>query len=170
VEIENVHDAGLKFTPIHRVLFNVKADPVQAIRHHFGQAVTFKTVDDLKEMKSQVNESTAKEQRFGLITQNGFQVVSVKHPTANLTVGTLQGFLDVWLKTSWAGTIDYVHGDDIVCSLGSKRDNAGFYLPSMAKSDLFKTVILDGALPRKTFSMGEAKEKRFYMECRKIVP
>jgi len=47
--------------------------------------------------------------------------------------------------------------------------NVGFYVPGMDKSDLFKTVILDGALPRKTFSMGEAHEKRFYMEARKII-
>ena len=68
-----------------------------------------------------------------------------------------------------AGKIDYVHGDEVVSKLGGQAGNAGFYVPGMDKSDLFKTVILDGALPRKTFSMGEAKEKRFYMECRKII-
>jgi hypothetical protein len=57
---------------------------------------------------------------------------------------------------------------DIVCNLGAKPGNAGFFLPVMPKSDLFKTVILDGALPRKTFSMGEAREKRFYLECRRL--
>jgi hypothetical protein len=72
------------------------------------------------------------------------------------------------LKTGKAGSIDYVHGDEVVCELGNKPGNVGFYLAGMAKSDLFKTVILDGVLPRKTFSMGEAHEKRFYMECRKI--
>ena len=61
-----------------------------------------------------------------------------------------------------------MHGRDVVVRLGSQPDNAGFYLPGMSKSDLFKTVILDGALPRKTFSMGAAREKRFYMEARKI--
>jgi len=61
-----------------------------------------------------------------------------------------------------------VHGEDVVCQLGGQPGNAGFYVPGMDKSDLFKTVILEGALPRKTFSMGEAREKRFYMEARKI--
>ena len=62
-----------------------------------------------------------------------------------------------------------MHGEEAVCTLGAQPGNAGFYVPGMQKSDLFKTVILDGALPRKTFSMGEAKEKRFYMEARKII-
>ncbi len=80
----------------------------------------------------------------------------------------MQAFLDEFLKQGSAEKIDYVHGEEVVRSLGVQPGNAGFYLPAMQKSDLFKTVILDGVLPRKTFSMGEAKEKRFYMECRRI--
>jgi hypothetical protein len=83
-------------------------------------------------------------------------------------VGTLQTFLDSYLKDGGASSIDYVHGDEVVFGLAQAPGNTGFYLPVMAKSDLFKSVILDGALPRKTFSMGEAHEKRFYMECRPI--
>ena len=67
-----------------------------------------------------------------------------------------------------AEKIDYVHGGDVTVRLGSQPGNVGIYLPGMEKGDLFKTVILDGALPRKTFSMGEAAEKRFYMEARQI--
>ena len=67
-----------------------------------------------------------------------------------------------------AADIDYVHGDEIVDELGRKPGNVGFYLPPIGKDSFFKTVILDGALPRKTFSMGHAKDKRFYMECRRI--
>jgi hypothetical protein len=96
-------------------------------------------------------------------------VVEIDHPTSNLAVGSLQAFLDPFVKEGGADRIDYVHGKEVVCTLGTQPDNAGFYVPGMDKSDLFKTVILDGALPRKTFSMGEAKEKRFYMEARKIV-
>ncbi|MCA1954259.1 MAG: DUF1015 domain-containing protein, partial [Anaerolinea sp.] len=77
-------------------------------------------------------------------------------------------FLDTWMQAGGAGKIDYVHGEDVLCELGQKPGHVGFYLPAMPKHDLFKTVILDGALPRKTFSMGEAIEKRFYMECRAI--
>ena len=70
--------------------------------------------------------------------------------------------------TEFAGKIDYIHGDDVTRKMGSEQNNIGFLLPKMEKSDLFKSVILDGALPRKTFSMGHSDEKRFYLECRKI--
>jgi hypothetical protein len=81
----------------------------------------------------------------------------------------LQAFLDVFMKENGAEKIDYVHGREVVCALGAQPGNAGFYVPGMEKSDLFKTVILDSVLPRKTFSMGEAHEKRFYMEARTIL-
>ena len=77
-------------------------------------------------------------------------------------------FLDEYLKEKPKVVIDYIHGFESVTKLGTKPNNIGFFLPSMNKNDLFKTVILDGALPRKTFSMGEATEKRYYIECRKI--
>ncbi|MBQ6692770.1 MAG: DUF1015 family protein, partial [Clostridia bacterium] len=76
--------------------------------------------------------------------------------------------LDVMLKEMSGVTIDYIHGADVVYDLGSKSGNMGFLLPPMAKSAFFPTVVFDGALPRKTFSMGEANEKRYYLECRKI--
>jgi hypothetical protein len=83
-------------------------------------------------------------------------------------VGSLQSVLDPFMKAGGAREIDYVHGTGPVDTLGKKAGNMGFFLPAMNKHDLFKTVIIDGALPRKTFSMGEAEEKRFYMECRKL--
>jgi hypothetical protein len=108
-------------------------------------------------------------QVFGFIGGGqSFGLVEITNPHTNLAVGTLQGCLDDFLKAGGAEKIDYVHGADVTAQLGSQPGNAGFYLPGMHKSDLFKTVILDGALPRKTFSMGEAHEKRFYMEARKI--
>ncbi len=95
-------------------------------------------------------------------------MIEIADPTSNLPVGTIQAFLDAFLKAGGAEKIDYVHGADVTVELGNRPGNVGIYLPGMAKSDLFKTVILDGALPRKTFSMGEAREKRFYMEARQI--
>jgi len=105
---------------------------------------------------------------IGLIRPEEAGVVEIAQPPSNLPVGTLQACLDPFLKAGGAQRIDYVHGTDVVCDLGAKAGNAAFYLPAMSKSDLFKTVILDGVLPRKTFSMGEAKEKRFYVEARRI--
>ncbi|MDP3721108.1 MAG: DUF1015 domain-containing protein, partial [Anaerolineaceae bacterium] len=99
---------------------------------------------------------------------HGCQVISVMHPKLNLPVGTLQDFLDLWMKKGQATEIDYVHGDEALYSLSTQPANVGFYLAGMPKSDLFKTVIMDGSLPRKTFSMGEAHEKRFYFEARRI--
>ena len=90
------------------------------------------------------------------------------NPIHNIEVGTFQSFLDEYAKKHEEIKIDYIHGDDAVKKLGSRKGNMGFFLPVPAKEDLFKTVILEGALPRKTFSMGEAEEKRYYLECRKI--
>jgi hypothetical protein len=104
----------------------------------------------------------------GFVRPEGFGVLEFTHPAANLAVGTLQHFLDDFLKQGGAEKIDYVHGSDIVVRLGKQVGNVGFYLAGMQKDELFHTVILDGALPRKTFSMGEAHEKRFYMEARRI--
>jgi hypothetical protein len=122
-------------------------------------------------MLERVDNARGPEQVIGIISGKGsifFGILEISNTTSNLPVGTLQIFLDGFMKEGGAEKIDYVHGKEVVCSLGSQPGNAGFYVPGMNKSDLFKTVILDGALPRKTFSMGEAKEKRFYMEARKI--
>jgi hypothetical protein len=168
VEIENVHDAGLEFEPIHRVLFGLKNNLAAALQDYYGENYLFSSCRDFTEMKKLVDQPLPGKQVFGLLGENQFGVVSLKKPTSNLAVGSLQPFLDAFLKEGNAEKIDYLHGDDVLCKLSAQTGNAGFYLPAIEKSDLFKTVILDGALPRKTFSMGEAREKRFYMECRRI--
>jgi hypothetical protein len=171
VEIENIHDPGLEFEPIHRVLFGLRRDLAGALQDHFRGKLASRQVAASDEMVGLVDESGAPAHRLGLI-QGGpaptFGLIEIREPASNLPVGTLQGFLDRFMADGGAEGIDYVHGQDVVCRLGSRPGNAGFYVPGMEKSALFQTVILDGALPRKTFSMGEAREKRFYMECRKI--
>jgi len=169
VEIENVHDEGLDFEPIHRVVFGLKKDLFAELEKAFGKNLTYKPVASAQEMIGAVDSARGESQAIGLVGGGkGFGVLEIANPSSNLPVGTLQPFLDVFLKEGGAEKIDYVHGEDVTVKLGSQPDNAGFYLPGMSKSDLFKTVILDGALPRKTFSTGEAREKRFYMEARKI--
>ncbi len=168
VEIENVHDEGLEFEPIHRVLFDVKADFAGALTEHFAGRARLIPCKDAQEMVARVDGQHGPEQAFGVVAPQGFSVATIAQPPTNLPVGTLQGFLDPWGKRGGFGKIDYVHGKDVTVRLGAQAGHLGFYLPAMAKGDLFKTVILDGALPRKTFSMGEAKEKRFYMEARRI--
>ena len=93
--------------------------------------------------------------------------MTVPNPKMQLAVGTLQTFLDSYLKEH-GGEVDYIHGDDVTRELGSKEGNIGFLLPAMGKDQLFKTVMADGVLPRKTFSMGHAQDKRYYVEARKI--
>jgi hypothetical protein len=168
VEIENVHDEGLEFTPIHRVLFNLKQDVLTAMKTYFQGGCSFRTCKDHAEMVNRVQRAGGKPQTVGMISAEGWGVVENADPSANLPVGPLQLFLDAFLKNSGAEKIDYIHGEETVYRLGRQPGNTAFYLPAMDKSQLFKTVILDGALPRKTFSMGEAFEKRFYMECRAI--
>jgi hypothetical protein len=168
VEIENVHDAGLTFEPIHRVLFGVKQDFMAALKTHYGEKVQVAPVASQAEMIQRVQNQGTQAQAFGLISEQGTWVVSVTQSGYTLPVGVLQSFLDTWAKQGGFESIDYVHGDEVVSRLGSQKGNLGVYLPAMQKSDLFRTVIIDGVLPRKTFSMGEAKEKRFYMECRRI--
>jgi len=170
VEIENVHDAGLVFEPIHRVLFGVQPDFLAAMRACWGDSFTFFPSAGSAAMAAAVDQPAAGRQSFGVISPAGFGVASVAQPSSNLPAGTLQPFLDEWGKAGGFAKIDYVHGTDVLAALGAQPGHLGLYLPTMPKSDLFKTVILDGALPRKTFSMGEAIEKRFYMECRQIVP
>ena len=169
VEIENVHDEGLEFEPIHRVLFGLKQDMYAALESAFGANYSYTPVASAEEMVKAVDNASGEKQAIGLVGGGKqFGVVEIANPSSNLPVGTIQAFLDPFVKNGGAEKIDYVHGQDVTVRLGLQPGNAGIYLPGMSKSDLFKTVILDGALPRKTFSMGEAREKRFYMEARKI--
>ena len=171
VEIENVHDEGLEFEPIHRVIFGLKKDLFAELEKTFGANLTYKAVASAEEMVNAVDSTKGEKQAIGLVGGGRSRecgVIEISNPSSNLPVGTIQSFIDSFLKDEGAEKVDYLHGEDVTVKLGSQPNNAGFYLPGMNKSDLFKTVILDGALPRKTFSMGEAREKRFYMEARKI--
>jgi hypothetical protein len=168
VEIENVHDAGLAFEPIHRVLFGLQGDLLAALDDFYAGNVHFTEVEDCMVMMDAVDAPPPGVQTVGVTFGHRFGVIELTQPSTNLAVGTLQPFLDDLVARGRAASIDYVHGKCVICQLTADPVNVGFFLPNMAKDELFKTVIVDGALPRKTFSMGEAKEKRFYMETRRI--
>ena len=104
--------------------------------------------------------------RYSFLERQG--IVAVPDPKAQLPVGTLQNFLDDYLVKHPGARIDYIHGEDVAVDLAKREDAIAFLLPAMGKDQLFPTVIHDGVLPRKTFSMGEAHDKRFYLEARKI--
>jgi hypothetical protein len=171
VEIENVHDEGLAFHPIHRVLFDVKGELADALSREFGADIEVSPVGDPESMADHVDRAVGPSQVVGMVEgrrEPAYKVVEFRHPNSSLAVGTLQSFLDKFMEQSGAERIDYVHGTLALLALASKPGNAGFYLPKPDKSSLFRTVVVEGALPRKTFSMGEAREKRFYMEARTI--
>ena len=152
-EIVNLHSPALVFEPIHRVLFGCKAKDVIAA---YGEYLKEKgmSLTDGTEITFVDSESEA-----------GFQVVNPVNP---LPVAVLQPFLDAYLLKHPEIRIDYVHGDEAVKAICRQENTVGILLPAIDKSALFPAVRAGGVLPRKTFSMGEANEKRFYMECRKI--
>lgn len=148
VEVENIHDESLEFEPIHRVVFNQNPDAVMA---------------ELKKFYNVAEQAEDGAQKITTVYGGAKKDIYIKNPSSNLEVGTLQNFLD-----SKGYELDYIHGADVVESLASGEDTIGFILPCPDKSELFESVIKDGALPRKTFSMGEANEKRFYLEAKQI--
>ncbi len=170
VELVNLHDEALSFEPIHRVLFEVAdgRDVLAEMQAYYPERSRFIGLTGTDEMMTAVDDQQGSPHKIGVVTPAGFGVIEVTDPDSNLPVGTLQNFLDVFLKGGGAKEVDYIHGADTILQLGKKTGSMGFYLPAMNKRDLFKTVILDGATSRKTFSMGEAWEKRFYMEARKL--
>lgn len=150
VEVVNLHSDALQFEAIHRFV---------------EQTDTAKLMADLTDV---LGLSEAESDQPVTIVENGAQrTLYIHKPTSNLAVGSLQNALDAWLAEN-AGKIDYIHGIDTVARLTAKPDSIGFLLPDMHKSLLFPSVEKDGVLPRKTFSMGHAEDKRYYMECRSI--
>lgn len=163
-EVVNIHDDSLEIEGIHRVLFHIHPREVfQAaddfFRLHGGMAYC-------GEPKSAPSTNV---QSFPCMFHGEQVTLCIVDSPWALPVATLQNFLDDFLAKNPKSHIDYIHGADVVRELSQDARNMGFLLPDPAKEDLFRGVILDGVLPRKTFSMGEAQEKRYYMEARKIV-
>ena len=153
-EIVNIHDEALEFEPIYRVLFGVDTDAFMS---------------ELCAYVKKLPESDIAAQTFAYITAGGYGEITVDNPTSLLPVGTLQTFIDSYIKAHKGVTVDYIHGVESTKKLASGKNAIGFLFKGMEKCELFPTVVRDGALPRKTFSMGEADDKRFYLEARKIV-
>ncbi len=151
-ELVNLHDKSLVFEAIHRVVF--RADGEEFLKY-------------LEQEYAVSYDENATGQTFIFVHDGKEQKVTVTNPKEYLTVATLQKALDAFTLEQ-GGEIDYIHGEDVVRSLCKDTANFGILLDAMDKADLYKSVILDGALPRKTFSMGDACDKRFYTEAKKI--
>ncbi len=165
-EIENIHDEGIVFEPIHRVIF--------AKEGQSGMDMVNKVVSLLNESNGKAYLADADAEvpagafQIPYITGTQRGKIVVEEPSNKLEVGCLQHVLDIMVKENKECDIDYIHGTDAVEKLSARDGNAGFMLPAMDKFMLFPAVAADGALPRKTFSMGEANEKRYYIETRYI--
>ncbi len=169
VELVNIHDEGLQFEPIHRVIFNVQPEQLLSdMQTHFAGNCSIERCDNEADMRSKAQ--TAENKQLQIVPFNdasGYGYIQISDPQFTLELATLESFLNDYLDKN-GGKVDFIHGDDVVNELGVKEGNMGFFFPPISKHSLFKTIIFDGALPRKTFSMGEADEKRFYLEARKI--
>lgn len=150
VELVNLHSPALEFEAINRVIFNTEPE---------------KLLNSLKEYY-QINKD-GNGQKIEVITNDVDEKWYIENPKSNIAVGSIQIFLDEYLKNN-EGKIDYIHGEETTKNLAKQRGNVGFIFEAMPKNELFKTVILDGSLPRKTFSMGHSYDKRYYLESRKI--
>ena len=155
-EVCNVHSPAIEIEPIHRVVFGVGAKELYAALDAWDQ--------------QQGSSTTMSDQRLRLADANGESAVALANPPAPLTVGSVEAFLADFLPAHPGVTVDYIHGESTALALASDpaKPATAILLPDFAKADLFKGVVLGGVLPRKTFSMGHAEEKRYYIECRKI--
>ncbi len=158
VEVENIHDAALNFEPIHRILTHVDGEELLADWTAFCRARGM-TLADGAEPEAHV---------FTVLRGGTRRTCSVRQPDGPLPAATLQRFLDDYLRRHPDAEIDYIHGDDVLARLSEAPGAMGFLLPPLDKSAFFGAIGTLGTLPRKTFSMGHANEKRCYMECRAI--
>ncbi len=168
-ELVNLYDEGLPFHPIHRLLMGAPRDALLAAMKAYAPC-EIEAASSAEAAIARVDEPDPEGgHRFAMIDAEGARLIRFPRPVAKLAAGTMQAVLDPFVKAERGASIDYIHGTESLVSLSRQRGNIGLYLPPIDKSGFFETVVRDGAMPRKTFSMGEAPDKRFYIEARKIV-
>jgi uncharacterized protein (DUF1015 family) len=167
VEIVNIYDDGLTFEPIHRVVFNAAPRDLTAfMASRFGTKVL--PCPAPQEMLLRVEHSA---HTIGFAERGdsrGLVCACVDAPPAGLAVSALQPALDEYLATHKECSVDYIHGTEELLCLASQNDTIAIVMPPIEKNNFFSTIAQTGVLPRKSFSMGAASEKRFYLECRKL--
>ena len=169
VEVENIHDPALEFAPIHRLLIGVGADLRAALAQAFGAALRVTELPSAQAMRDAVQAVAAPGQAVGLIEPGGrFALAELPQPREALAVASFQPVIDRFVAQDGAAEVDYVHGDEALAELAQRPGHLGLHFPVVPKGELLKRVVHGGPLPRKTFSMGEADEKRFYVEARRI--
>lgn len=168
VEIENIHDNGIIFEPIHRVLFNCRSDLFFKILKESGK-FHFEKKNTLNEVISSLRDQSSS-QKIGYCDQVDSGVIEIINTDSSIAAGSIEKIVETLLKLDPEISVDYIHGDEETYNLGKKDNNIGIFLPAISKDTFFRTIVKDKTFPRKTFSMGEANEKRYYVESRKIIP
>lgn len=161
VEVENVHDEGLHFHPIHRVLFGLDEEDFLA-----GMAKALG--GRLEAGPAGPSPKTEHGHVVGIVSASGEKRFVFSPAEERMTVEFFQEFLDSYLANHSEVSIDYIHGEEAVVEMGSRPGNAGFFMPPLDKSVFFERIVQVGPYPRKTFSIGEATEKRYYLESRRL--
>lgn len=123
VELVNIHDDGLVFEPIHRVLFHVDEEALISDMKTYFPTLQISSYPSKAELKQHLVPSTSDTHVFRGISKNGYFMFALPAPKLNLEVGNLQAFLDGYLKASPETKIDYVHGEQVTEELGSKEGN-----------------------------------------------
>jgi uncharacterized protein (DUF1015 family) len=142
-ELTNLYDEGLDFQPIHRVMIDAP-DFVEKLKGAVNGGDHIVVFDKSCEYTVAVDQNAAK------------------------AIADVQNFIDEYLKEHKAAKVDYIHGEEHLRSVTEHENGIGLLMPTIAKCDLFGYVLNYGVLPRKAFSMGEAEEKRYYLEAKKI--
>jgi hypothetical protein len=172
VEIVNLYDPGIHFEPIHRLLVGFsEKDFTSYIQTKAG--LTIEPARSFPEMANRVEDGRRRPgpiHTVGVISARGESVLTIEAPPDSITARVVEEMIEEFLHRRSGGSIDYIHGAESLRILSGKDYSLGFYLPVIEKSDLFPTVRREGALPKKAFSIGEAREKRYYFESRKITP
>ncbi|CAE7255695.1 FOLD4 [Symbiodinium necroappetens] len=167
VELVNIHDPGMTFEPIHRLVFNVDVKKALADFERKLLELGCGPVQISDSMRNAPQQKGSQHIEFRSKHTSG--VLTVLNPKLVLEAATLTSWLDPFLAENPKASIDYVHGEEVIAEKTAEDGTLAFLLPIMDKNDLVKTVVKEGVLPRKTFSMGAADEKRFYFECQQIV-
>lgn len=166
VEVENIHDPGVVFEPIHRVIFRVDS---RKLKNYLFEMLIPELVhvDSLDALKGELEKQGANS--IGLYDGEEFVVLRLQLEADRLPAEILHDALDPWLHDNPESKVDYIHGDEAVRDLSQEAGTLGIYLPTIDKNKFFHLIDQKWALPRKTFSLGEAQEKRYYLESRKLI-
>ncbi|MGI6076642.1 MAG: DUF1015 domain-containing protein [Fastidiosipilaceae bacterium] len=173
VEIESLTDPGLEFEPIHQVIFDVEPDALEtAAKDFYGDDLIIKHNVDctiIQPFLQYAEKPTDTPHTVNIPVYFGRRthLWQLQADTNELTIAALRRFLDPWIQKNNVRT-DYIHGEEVVRQLCQDQANYGFLLPALDPQMFFTQIIEHDILPRKTFSLGHALDKRFYMECRAI--